>query len=73
MNAVHFDSLPKFLYLLGRVTMNTAYIELGERMGLEPEKIPMEMFMRRKDLLDEIRKVMDLVEPGLSRRRGETS
>lgn len=59
-----------YILTLIRVTMNTAYIELGERMGLEPEKIPMEMFMRRKDLLDEIRKVMDLVEPGLSRRRG---
>ncbi|XP_059094035.1 uncharacterized protein LOC131889058 isoform X1 [Tigriopus californicus] len=59
-----------YILTLIRVTMNTAYIELGDRMELEPDKIPMELFMRRKDLLDDVRKVMDLVEPGLTRRRG---
>eukprot|EP00095_Tigriopus_kingsejongensis_P008808 maker-scaffold646_size120253-snap-gene-0.15 protein:Tk08808 transcript:maker-scaffold646_size120253-snap-gene-0.15-mRNA-1 annotation:"unknown" len=50
--------------------MNTAYMELTSRMEMEPDKIPPEVFMRRKDLLDQVQKVIDIVEPGLTRRRG---
>merc|ERR1712008_664604 len=34
------------------------------------EQEPAEVYMRRKELLDDIHKVIDLVDPGLSRRRG---
>ena len=33
-------------------------------------QIPTEVYMRRKELLDDIQQLLDIVEPGLSRRRG---
>ena len=33
-------------------------------------QIPTEVYMRRKELLDDVQAVLDIVEPGLSRRRG---
>ena len=55
-----------------RVNLNTAYIELGFRMNYESDTLPPEIFIRRKELLDEVQKVIDLVEPGYTRRRGKT-
>ena len=54
-----------------RVNLNTAYIELGFRMNYESDTLPPEIFIRRKELLDEVQKVIDLVEPGYTRRRGK--
>lgn len=53
-----------------RIHLNSHYIQLASRVSAEPEDIPVEVFMRRKDLLDEIHRVIELIEPGLSRRRG---
>lgn len=58
-----------------RIKMNIAYINLAYRMFGEEEhheqkEIPVEVYMRRKDLLDDIHKVIDIVDPGLTRRRG---
>ena len=53
-----------------RINLNVAYLELADRMGLEPHKIPPELHLKRKEYLDEIHKVVEAVEPGLSRRRG---
>ena len=53
-----------------RIAMNSGYIRLAARTGLEPDKVPVEVFMRRKDLLDVIQAVIEVVEPGLTRRRG---
>jgi hypothetical protein len=36
-------------------------------------QIPTEVYMRRKELLDDVQLVLDIVEPGLSRRRGKIS
>ena len=33
-------------------------------------QIPTEVYMRRKELLDDVQQLLDIVEPGLSRRRG---
>ena len=33
-------------------------------------QIPTEVYMRRKELLDDVQHLLDIVEPGLSRRRG---
>jgi hypothetical protein len=35
--------------------------------------IPTEVYMRRKELLDDIHRTIEIVEPGLTRRRGKTS
>ncbi len=39
-------------------------------MGMKAEEVPVEIFMRRRDLLDEIHRVVELAEPGFTRRRG---
>ena len=54
-----------------RINLNVAYLELASRMGLEPHKVPAELHLKRKEYLDEVHKVIEAVEPGLSRRRGE--
>ena len=72
-----------YLLTLMKVKLNSAYNRLAGRMLEEQEEadreawladtfrqIPTEVYMRRKELLDDIQKVIDLVEPGLSRRRG---
>ena len=33
-------------------------------------QIPTEVYMRRKELLDDVQTIIDILEPGLSRRRG---
>jgi intein/homing endonuclease len=60
-----------YVVTLLRVTLNTAYLKLAGRMGLEPHKVPAELHLKRKEFLDEIHKVIEIVEPGLSRRRGD--
>ena len=49
------------------LVLNYVYFRLHD----EPEQIPPEIFMRRKELLEEVQKVIDILEPGLSRRRGD--
>ena len=45
----------------------------GEAAPERPKRqIPTEVYMRRKELLDDVQAVIDLVEPGLSRRRGDS-
>ncbi len=39
-------------------------------MGMKAEEVPVEIFLRRRDLLDEIHRVVELAEPGFTRRRG---
>ena len=55
-------------------------MRLSHRMFLESEEykdrkfdIPTEVYMRRKELLDDIHRTVDIVEPGWTRRRGETT
>lgn len=72
-----------YILTLLRVKLNAAYNRLASKMiedqeeadreaGLEPKfrQIPTEVYMRRKELLDDVQRVIDLVEPGLTRRRG---
>lgn len=59
-----------FVVNLTRLKLNGAYVSLACRMN-EPEDIPVEVHLRRKELLDDVMKILDIVEPGLSRRRGE--
>ena len=54
-----------------RINLNVAYLELASRMGLEQHKIPAELHLKRKEYLDEVHKVIEAVEPGLTRRRGD--
>ena len=54
-----------------RINLSMAYLELAGRMGLEPHKVPAELHLKRKEFLDEVHKVVEAVEPGLSRRRGK--
>ena len=54
-----------------RINLSMAYLELASRMGLEPHKVPAELHLKRKEFLDEVHKVVEAVEPGLSRRRGK--
>ena len=54
-----------------RINLSMAYLELASRMGLEPHKVPAELHLKRKEFLDEVHKVVEAVEPGLSRRRGQ--
>ena len=86
MNSIRIESIDEMLELLEkalkmfhsnhyvvtrlRINLNVAYLELADRMGLEPNKIPPELHLKRKEYLDEIHKVVEAVEPGLSRRRG---
>jgi hypothetical protein len=65
-----------YVVTLMRIRMNVAYIQLADRMfgeGGESEEqpVPMEVYMRRKELLDEIHKIVEVVDPGLTRRRGK--
>jgi len=39
---------------------------------MNPEDVPVEVFLRRKELLDATNAFVELVEPGFSRRRGKT-
>ena len=39
-------------------------------MGMKAEEVPVEIFMRRRDLLDESHRVVELAEPGFTRRSG---
>ena len=55
-----------------RINLNVAYLQLANRMGLEPHKVPPELHLKRKEFLDEVHKVVEAVEPGLSRRRGNS-
>ncbi|XP_040574757.1 SET domain-containing protein SmydA-8 [Lepeophtheirus salmonis] len=52
-----------------RIVLNEAYVDLALRVG-DGNQIPLEVHMRRKELLDHIHQVIELVDPGLSRRRG---
>ncbi len=60
-----------YVLTLIRINMNAGYIRLAGRVGMKAEEVPVEVFMRRRDLLDEIHRVVELAEPGLTRRRGE--
>ncbi len=56
---------------LARITLNGGYIRLAARApGVRPEEAPVEVFMRRRDLLEEIHRVVEMAEPGYTRRRG---
>ena len=72
-----------YVLTLLRIKLNAAYNRLAGKMIEEQEEadrdagveqqvrqIPTEVYMRRKELLDDIHRVIELVEPGLSRRRG---
>lgn len=64
-----------YIVTLVRIKMNAAYINLSHRMFGEggeyaDQQEPAEVYMRRKELLDDIHKVVEMVDPGLSRRRG---
>lgn len=64
-----------YVVTLVRVKMNAAYIRLAQRMFGEggdysDQQEPAEVYMRRKDLLDDIHRVVEIVDPGLTRRRG---
>ncbi len=62
-----------YVVTLLRINLNTAYLKLAGRMGMEPHKVPVELHLKRKEFLDEVHKTIEIVEPGLSRRRGEKS
>ena len=64
-----------YVVTLIRIKMNDAYVNLTQRMfgedgDYKDQPIPPEVYMRRKELLDEIHTVLDLLDPGLTRRRG---
>ena len=64
-----------YVVTLVRIKMNVAYVNLAFRMFGEggeyaDQQEPAEVYMRRKELLDDIHRVIDIVEPGLTRRRG---
>lgn len=64
-----------YIVTLIRVMMNNAYIQLTDRMfgeggDYQDQPIPCEVYMRRKELLDETHKLIDVLDPGLTRRRG---
>ncbi len=65
-----------YVVTLIRIKMNVAYIQLSHKMFCEETEneeegqVPVEVYMRRKELLDDVQKVIDIVDPGLSRRRG---
>lgn len=64
-----------YVVTLVRIKMNVAYINLSHRMfgeggEYEDQQEPAEVYMRRKELLDDIHRVIEIVEPGLTRRRG---
>ncbi len=53
---------------------------MGGQMFIEGDEykdrkfdIPTEVYMRRKELLDDIHRTIEIVEPGWTRRRGERS
>jgi len=53
---------------------------MGDQMFIEGDEykdrkfdIPTEVYMRRKELLDDIHRTIEIVEPGWTRRRGEQS
>ena len=87
INSIRIESIDEMLELLEkalkmfhsnhyivtrlRINLNMAYLELASRMGLEPHKVPPELHLKRKEYLDEVHKVIEAVEPGLSRRRGK--
>jgi len=52
---------------LARIKLNTAFLKLGSR---NPDKAELELLMRRKELLDDIHQVIEVIEPGLTQRRG---
>lgn len=66
--------------LKAKIRLNVAYVRLSSRLCQEAAdptedsdadpRTPTEVYMRRKELLDSIQQVLDIVEPGLSRRRG---
>ena len=63
-----------------RIKLNANYVRLAHRMFKESEEykdrdfdIPTEVYMRRKELLDDIHRTVEIIEPGLTRRRGTVS
>merc|ERR1719481_264668 len=52
---------------LARIKLNTAFLRLSAR---NPNNAEMELLMRRKELLDDIHQVVEVIEPGLTQRRG---
>ena len=61
-----------------RIKLNANYVRLAHRKFKESEEykdrdfdIPTEVYMRRKELLDDIHTTIEIVEPGLTRRRGK--
>jgi len=52
---------------LARIKLNTAFLRLGAR---NPDNAEVELLMRRKELLDDIHQVIEVIEPGLTQRRG---
>jgi len=50
-----------------RIKLNGAFLKLGAR---NPNQAETELLMRRKEFLDEIHQVIEVIEPGLTQRRG---
>jgi len=50
-----------------RIKLNTAYLRLGARNEGQAET---ELLMRRKEILDEVHQLIEVIEPGLTQRRG---
>lgn len=59
-----------------RIRLNSSYVRLAHRMFRDNNSsdrnfdIPTEVYLRRKELLDDIHRTIEILEPGLSRRRG---
>merc|ERR1719278_494540 len=56
-----------YIPTLIRIKLNTAYLKLGARNEGQHE---MELLMRRKEVIDEVHQFIEIVEPGLTQRRG---
>ena len=56
--------------MLKKTSFCLFHTSLTSRMGMKAEEVPVEIFLRRRDLLDEIHRVVELAEPGFTRRRG---
>ncbi|XP_023337013.1 uncharacterized protein LOC111708015 [Eurytemora carolleeae] len=56
-----------YICTLNRIKLNSAFLKLGAR---NPNEAELELLMRRKEFLDEIHQFIEIVEPGLTQRRG---
>ncbi len=69
-----------YVLTLTRITLNAAYLRLSGRVNAQQQQqqegeggggVPVEVYMRRRDLLDPVHRVVEMAEPGYTRRRGE--